>query len=404
MTRQSRALLCLCFCLISIGCLLLTRYHTGLATVIFTISGLGAGIVPLIREKQETSSAGRWPVSAGYVAYLVSFIIITNWVTNIFRVHIASSPIGQMTDMLLVLREMCDRYIAHQPVYTPISDIYGMPIQVVYLPGFFLPFSIPVALHIDMRWISLFAFAGAIFSLVVVRRPALTLGHISIVIAAAAFTYLLTGGAAFYFMHTQEAIVLLYVGVLAWALINEYWFAAGIAAATCLMSRYFIFIPLSAGLVWLYVYDRAAAYRAAAGLIAGVLVLLSVSRTWSDLPHFIRIPLLYKDLLTDDKSISVFRHIYQGSVGFAWFCGQRTLHIVRGFNLAIILLVPLAYFAMAGRYLRAVPPGIVILCGLQIFLVCFLTTLSLPFGYVLYTSAFLSIFMIKASLEARKSK
>ncbi len=404
MTRQSRALLCLCFCLISIGCLLLTRYHTGLATVIFTISGLGAGIVPLIREKQETSSAGRWPVSAGYVVYLVSFIIITNWVTNIFRVHIATSPIGQMTDMLLVLREMCDRYIAHQPVYTPISDIYGIPIQVVYLPGFFLPFSIPVALHIDMRWISLLAFAVAIFSLVVVRRSAFTPGHILIVIAAAAFTYLLTGGAAFYFMHTQEAIVLLYVGVLAWALINEYWFAAGIAAASCLMSRYFIFIPLSAGLVWLYVYHRAAAYRAAAGVIIGVLVLLSVSRTWGDLPHFIQIPLLYKDLLTDDKSIGAFRHVYQGSVGFAWFCGPHTLHIVRGINLAIIVIVPLAYFAIAGRYLRAVPPGIVILCGLQIFLVCFLTTLPLPFGYVLYTSAFLSIFMIKASLEARKSK
>lgn len=404
MTRQSRALLCLCFCLISIGCLLLTRYHTGLATVIFTISGLGAGIVPLIREKQETSSAAPGAVLAGYVAYLVSFVIITNWVTNIFRVHIASSPIGQMTDMLLVLREMCDRYIAHQPVYTPISDIYGIPIQVVYLPGFFLPFSIPVALHIDMRWISLFAFVGAIFSLVVVRRSAFTLGNILIVIAAVGFTYLLTGGAAFYFMHTQEAIVLLYIGVLAWALINEYWFAAGIAAATCLMSRYFIFIPLSAGLVWLYVYDRAAAYRAAAGLIAGVLVLLSASRTWSDLPHFIRIPLLYKDLLTDDKSISAFRHVYQGSVGFAWFCGQHTLYIVRGINLAIIVIVPLGYFAMAGRYLRAVPSGVIILCGLQIFLVCFLTTLSLPFGYVLYTSAFLSIFMIKASLEPRKSK
>jgi hypothetical protein len=297
--------------------------------------------------------------------------------------------------MLLFIKEMSERYLAHQPVYDPISDIHGFPVQAVYLPGFWLPYTIPISLGMDMRWLSLFAFIGVVLIASVSRPRDYRYRYLLLLPPIALLSYVLLDGAAFYFMHTQEAVVMLYMAILAWALTRENWIIAGIAAAGCLLSRYYIAVPLVLGVMWLYTVDTRAARRAALSAIVSIIAILTVTRTWGDIGYFCRIPFLYVGLLNAASSYEAFRHIYYRSVGFASFFDLPHMHIITTINMVFLFSVPTLYFLFAYYFLRSHTKSTVILCGIKIFLVFFLTTLAIPFGYVVYTSSLVSIMLLR---------
>jgi hypothetical protein len=208
---------------------------------------------------------------------------------------------------------------------------------------------------------------------------------------------MLLSGAAYYLMFTREAVVLFYVALLCRALIAEYWVAAGIAAALCITSRYFIGAPLLGGLIWLYFQDRSIARRIIFATLSTLIVILTVSRSWGDLIYFFKIPFLYIGLLNDTSSLEKFRYIlYYGSVGFASFLHGDDIQLIVFVNIAVLLLIPICYFLFAHRYLSDRKKGLVILCGIKFFLILFLTTLTHPYGYVVYTSSLVSIALLKA--------
>jgi hypothetical protein len=225
--------------------------------------------------------------------------------------------------------------------------------------------------------------------------------HLILLLPVALFSYLVLSGAAYYLMFTQEALVLFYVALLCWALTYEYWILAGMAAALCIMSRYFIAAPLLGSVIWLYTRDPRTARRTIFATLISLVTILTVSGCWGDLVYFFKIPFLYVGLLNDTSSLEAFRYImYYGSVGFASFLHGDSVRYITMINLTVLLLVPLAYFLFAFRYLSDRHKGLVILCGIKFFLVLFLTTLSHPYGYVLYTSSLVSIMLLRNQLIA----
>jgi hypothetical protein len=213
------------------------------------------------------------------------------------------------------------------------------------------------------------------------------------------FSYLVLSGAAYYLMFTQEALILFYIALLCWALTYEYWILAGVAASLCILSRYFIAAPLLAAVIWLYTRDPRTARKTILATLLSLAIILTVSGCWGDLGYFFKIPFLYVGLLNDTSSLEAFRYImYYGSVGFASFLHGDSVHFITIVNLVILLLVPLTYFLFACRYLSDRHKGLVILCGVKFFLVLFLTTLTHPYGYVLYTSSLVSIMLLRSEL------
>ena len=400
MTRQTKILLLTILTLCEISCLLFARYSVPAATIIYTLSGLAMSIIALSNNTQGEQASPDHYGRYTYFLYIAGVLLIANWITNVFRTHIYTTPLDiKMSDMLLFIREMSQRYLSHQHVYDPITSIYGSPVQAVYLPAFWLPYTIPLSLGIDMRWASLVAFVASILIAALVTRRQFNTRQLLLLVPVALFSYLVLSGAVYYLMFTQEAIVLLYVTLLCWALTAEYWILAGIAAALCVMSRYFIVAPLLAAVIWLYSRDPRAARKAIFATLGALIVILTVSGSWSDVGYFFKIPFLYVGLLNDTSSLEAFRYImYYGSVGFASFLHGDSVRFITIINLAVLLLVPFGYFLFAYRYLSDRRNGLVILCGLKFFLVLFLTTLSHPYAYVLYTSSLVSIMLLRNEL------
>ncbi|MCW3126958.1 MAG: hypothetical protein JWO03_2616 [Bacteroidetes bacterium] len=406
MKKQTKVLVLTFLTVCEIGCFFLSPYSVFASTLIYTLIGIAIAVIPLTRE----TSGGDAPLwgkfsSYSYLIYLAGIFILCNWIKNTFTAHIYSSTLdAHMGDMLLFLREMSQRYLDHQHVYDPISDIHGTPVHAVYLPGFWLHFCIPMSLGKDMRWASLAAVLISVLMATWVRRASFSHAHLLLFIPLSLFAYLIMDGAAYYIMFTQEAIVLLYVGLLCFALAKEYWILAGVAAALCIMSRYFIGAPLLAGIIWLYFTDRTAARKVFFATIASLAAILTLSRSWGDSIYFFKIPLLYAGFLSDTSSFEAFHHIYYRSVGFAAIFDVGHIHILTWLNILVLLLLPPAYFLFARRCLRDSGTSLVLMCGIKLFLVLFLVTLSKPFGYVLYTSSFLSVILLKNVLNTTVQK
>jgi hypothetical protein len=401
MTRHTKILLLTILTVCEIACFMLCRWSVSTATIVYTLAGIAIATISLIGSTQSPGSP-LLPRRYGgytYILYMAILLLIANWIKNVFHAHIYATPFDlHMGDMLIFMREMSMRYIQHQHVYDMVTSVYGVPVHAVYLPAFWLPYTVPLYFGADMRWMSLVAFIAAVWTAAFILPRRFDRMYFLLWVPIALLTYLVLSGAAYYLMFTQEALVMFYVALLAWSLIYDYWIVAGIAAAMCIMSRYFIGVPILVGLVWLYTRGSRAGIRMSLSLFASLIVIISVSRSWGDIGYFFQIPFLYIGLLNDGSSFEAFRHIYQGSVGFASFFHAEGVYIISRVNLAILILAPLVYFIFAYRYLSDRRKGLVILSGTKFFLVLFLTTLSRPFGYVLYTASMVSIMLLRDAL------
>lgn len=384
-----------------ISCLIFAHYSHDVSTILYVLTGIAIGIIPLLQASRiRANSFDTRYARYTYLLYIAAILIISNWSINVFRAHIFTTPLDvRMGDMMLFIREMSVRYITDRPVYEPITSIYGYPVEAVYLPAFWLPYAVPISVGADMRWASLAAFIIAVLINTLLKRNRFTSSQLLLLIPLVALMNLLLGGAAYYLMHTQEALVLSYVSLLAWALIDERWILAGIAASLCIMSRYFLAAPLLAGLIWLFIVDRRAFAKAIIATLLSLMILLTISRSWGDIGHFLRIPILYATMLHEGFLPEAFKSVlFYSSVGFAAFLHGDSVRYLSAVNLSCLILIPAVYFLIACRYLSGRPKGLIILCGLKIFLVLFLTTLSRPYGYVLYTASLVSIMLLRAVL------
>ena len=402
MTQPHKILLLIFLTICEISCFFFVKQSAQLASLVYAIVGIGIALIPLLK-----SGSGAFPEwkhkykSIYYGLYLALILLICNWTLNVFRSHVYTTPIEQECDMLIFIKVMAERYLAHQHVYDLLPSNYGGPIHAVYLPAFWLPYSIPIYYNLDMRWATVIAFIAAIVMSASLKFRSFQRESFLLLAPITVLTYLVLSGAAFYLIFTQDALVLFYAAVLALALSYECWWVAGVAAACCVLSRYFIGIPFLAGMVWLFCMDRKAVSRALAGLILMLVALLTFSHSWQDIGYFFEIPFLYMHML---KNIGAkeFHDICCQSIGISCMLDVNTVHYLSKVNLAISIFAPLIYFILASRYLADQRKGLVILCGIKLFLVLFLITLSLPYMYVFYTSSIVSIILCRDVIEGRR--
>jgi hypothetical protein len=310
-------------------------------------------------------------------------------------------------DMLPVIRVMSQRFLhgSWKQVYDIIPEIWG-GMTPIYLPAMWLPFSIPEALHIDVRWttvVSLF-FAFSVF--IVFFKP--YKNDISLLfLALAAFTlfwWLFTDETPGLVPYTEEGIVIAYYVLLVIALLSgNYWFI-GIAISLCALSRYSFVGWLPAFLVYLLLQKQ----REKIGqlILIGItflLLLLLLPFGYGVVRNTLQLPSAYISFAArvwnDDPEI------FPEILGFSKFFGPNRIALQHQLLIVLSFTVPIIFIIFCWWMKEKLNKNIfnIPLASLKLTLVLFYSFIDVPYLYLFYTSSFVSLIAIAFFLKQQES-
>ncbi len=155
-------------------------------------------------------------------------------------------------DMLPVIKEMGERFLTNQPVYDKIPTIWN-GIQPIYLPAMWLPYTIPLGLHIDLRWLSIMAVVASFLIIFYTTKSKKQLIYTTVFYV---FTvYYLNEVYPEYIIYSEEGIILLYTTVLYYFVHTKNW--AGIFLLVILLALSRSWILLGIPFIIFYYYKFA---------------------------------------------------------------------------------------------------------------------------------------------------
>jgi hypothetical protein len=173
-----------------------------------------------------------------------AFILLTGAFVTAAIININHYPLNyKEADMLPVIDKMNDRFFHNQPVYAPISEIWGGT-KPVYLPALWLPYGLPQLMGIDIRYMNIAAIALCFALLFKIARSIITL--LAVTAISLLFFYYFTFTYAGFIRFTEEPVVCMYYLLLLHFLLKKNWTLIFLFATLCLMSRYWLlpWLPL----------------------------------------------------------------------------------------------------------------------------------------------------------------
>lgn len=365
---------------------LVQYWNKDLAAVGYLLTGLAIGILPLavIPTQKTLSSPSRTQRILHRVLYGVLALAIFYFG---FRIIQAQPLDYKYADMLPIMKVMAERWLVWGEVYAIIPEIWG-GMQPIYLPAMWLPFTLPVGLGIDMRWMSLLFLAiGAATCVRLFKRPSFW----PFLPLAVLFAFILLD-TPILVVYTEEPIVIGFYLFLAWALMTRKPVWIGVFLACCLLSRYTLIFWATAFLAYQFFFgDRKASLISAGTALAVGLGLLIISQGMAQLDLFYNLKDAYlKDLSDPDKAWGM-KDIVARNIGVARFLGYKDLPLLHTFLVLGSLYIPFRLFAWYHVRLRdriALP--LFALCCLKLCLVYFYNMNPQPYAYLFFTSTFLS--------------
>ncbi|MFI5124052.1 MAG: hypothetical protein ACHQDF_01930 [Chitinophagales bacterium] len=363
------------------------------ASILYLIAGLGLvfSILFLPEARLEAgmkSEPGSVWIKVGLTAGMLLLAYITSryWFNEIFV-----DP--DYADMLPVIKVMNERFLSGhwKQVYDPIQDIWSgmMP---GYLPAMWLPYSGALWLNLDMRWMTvltiLLSFGGFLFILRIKKK--------------AFSTYLLTGiaGMLFWWIFSKDDIhgvislseegpVILYYVLLCFAIVSGNIYFISLAVSLCLLSRYSMIgwvIPFL-----MFLASRKAFRQMLVFTLTGLFIFLmfflipfGTKPVW----QLFHLPASYVPFAS--RVWTATPEVFWLNLGLAKFFGpQRTviLHqvlILGSFGVPVLFM--LICLLQKKRKLNNV-----LLATLKLSLVLFYQFIDVPYGYLFYTSTFVSL-------------
>jgi hypothetical protein len=376
-------------------------------SVIYLISGLTIGFL-LLFFPQANHSLVVWNKNSrsellvkGLLIASMAFFLIYGSVPLL-----KENPIDYKTaDMLPVIKTMDQRFLhgAWDHVYDNIPQIWNGS-KPVYLPFMWMPFSPAVALNLDMRVVTIGALIIA-FSLLIL---AFDLGNNRIyslplvIITLCLFIWLVNGDDRHGFISfSEEGLILLFYGLLAFALISENILGISMAIVLCMLSRYsgIGFVP--AYFVYLLATrkKRQAFILALTGCLAVVLLFI-VPFGWSTFTNILRLPGNYIDfskLVWKDSP-----EVFTAGLGVARFFIPGKMNELHAALITLSFTVP--FLVMGGWYIfrKKIMLNNVPISILKISLVVFYNFIDVPYLYLFYTSSVVSL-IFAAQLVRRNS-
>jgi hypothetical protein len=372
-----------------------------IASVIYFIAGITIGLLFLrLPQSRLSFTIPSKSIQTG-IGYKLFFALIIAIIMHHFTKNwIIDTPLTIYdADMLPVMKVMSQRFLQGQwsGVYTPIPEIWG-GIQPIYLPAMWLPFTIAVAGNFDLRWITT---GGLLLSfcifLIVFTPPKKQIISILLVLTACMlFWWLQTEEVHNFIRLSEEGVVVCYFSLLTVALLSGNYYAIGLSAALCALSRYSLVGWLPAMLFYLlFIKKNKKELFAFVSTGLGVFVLLVILPFgWKILQVFLSLPSQYIEHANRVWKDSP--ELFRESMGFAKFFSPLKTGLLHRVLITAAFGVPLLF--ITGCYAwqktkKRILPNMPLAC-LKISLVVFYSLLDVPYLYLFYTSSFVSLIAI----------
>jgi len=371
-------------------------YASRFLTWVYFLSGVIIAMLPLFRYEKFSCTVSEAyselvKKAFAYVGYVFFFILLYRFVyiTDSYRLNF------RYADMLPSIEILAKRFLSGQRVYEPLTEI-NRP-AVLYGPGFWLPYAIPVLLKIDLRWTSFFFFMlGTDFVWYQVGKQKIN-------IVTQILLYIMIGlGCYFYFYDiwtdmrlTQEPLIIGYYLLLGFVLLQNghkyQWLWAGLMIGLCLLSRFSFLLWIPVYFVYLWKYEgikKAIQLGSIIGLL--VLLLFLVPFGIDGIKKFATLPSFQANQMAErfadfprDKVLGMAKFF---SSKDGWFI----YNLQRGFS-ALIMVLGIVTVLISPKWIdRTWLP----LSFLKLALVFFCNFLQIPYPYLFGPSTFLSIIIV----------
>ncbi|MES2003889.1 MAG: hypothetical protein V4450_05165 [Bacteroidota bacterium] len=376
-------------------------------SVLHTLSGISIAIGLLWTQpsaaglQNEPAISGptllkyRLPLAA--IVVTAMFFLAARWMRD--------EPLNyREADMLPIIKIMCERFLAGawSHVYDPIPQIW-QGTGPIYLPAMWLPFTLPVALHIDPRWLTV----GLLFVVFCVflyktdfRKRTVWIPCTCCILL---FVWLFTDEKASLIPYTEEGVVVFYYVMLMLALLNGNVWLIGIAASLCVLSRYALIGWLPAMLLY-YAYRKEwrNLFRFIITGTVSFFGLLILPFGWGIFSSLSKLPSSY--VAFTSRVWQDAPAFFTESLGWAKFFGPTRINMQHQLLLILSFVIPVVAMCIFIWWQKRVNFAVqnIPLAVLKITLVVFYTLVDVPYLYLFYTSSFVSLFAVAVFLQREK--
>ena len=361
----------------------------------------GVGIALCLLNTPATEIQGKEIVSRQFFLKLLFIALLLPISYQLARHIMDNTPLQyQDADMLPIMKVMGQRFWQGQwrQIYQPIPEIWN-GIKPIYLPAMWLPFSLSIVFHFDIRWITV---CGIWLSVIVCLLPRWKRTWQAVPLIAAfliLLTWLHTDDDNSVIELTEEGVIFFYYSLLTFAIIFRNPWIVGIAAALCLLSRYsFIgWIPFAV-LYFLVRKEYFFLFKtmvAAAGVILILVVLPFGTGPLLDHLH------LHHDYISQAKKVWHNNpEFFYNDLGMAKFFGPAHIGLLHAVLEGGTFLIPLVFLFFARK--KILTGSNLLLAGFQLSLTFFYNFLDVTYLYLYYTPVCVSLAIASWSLYASR--
>ena len=306
-------------------------------------------------------------------------------------------------DMLPIIKVMNERFLSGswRHIYDPIPEIWNGT-QPIYLPAMWIPYGPAVLMNFDLRWITvtalLLSFSIILFNIKI--RMNRYFGYAQIVIAAGLFWWLFAMNDVHGLITmSEEGMVIFYFVLLSLAIISDNALLMGIVTSCCVLSRYSM-IGWLAPCVMYYAFQKN--YRklilfSAIGLTC-FMVFFLIPFGYKALEQMISLPSSYVGFA---KHVWEFTpEVFWLNPGLAKFFGPHRIGILHTTLLVTTFVLPLLFICFCLFQKKWKFENINLAC-FKFSVVVFYQFIDVPYGYLFYTSSFVSLIIASSLLTTR---
>jgi hypothetical protein len=296
-------------------------------------------------------------------------------------------------DMLPIIKVMNERFLSGEwkHVYDTIPEIWNGT-QPIYLPAMWFPYIPAVFMKIDMRWITVTALllSFTIILFTIRLRGNRYFGYCQIVIGAVLFWWLFARNDVHNLVSvSEEGVVIFYFVLLCLAIIADKPFLMGFFACCCVLSRYSMIgwlIPC----LFLYTFQKD--YRklfvfSITGAGCFILFFL-IPFGYKALEHMILLPSLYINFAK--RVWEATPEVFWLNPGLAKFFGPHRTGTLHFTLLVTSFVLPFLFMSFCLLQKKWKLHNINLAC-FKLSLVVFYQFIDVPYGYLFYTSSFVSL-------------
>jgi hypothetical protein len=375
---------------------LLLGKETSVVSVLYLLAGLGIVFSSLFLPEarldvgKKTNTRSVW-IKAGLGAVMLFLAYITSryWLDRI--------PLDpDFADMLPVIKVMNERFLSGHwnQVYDPIQEIWNGT-RPIYLPAMWLPYSGAVMFHFDMRWVTVLALLlsfGSFVFVLRIRKNSLY-PYLLIAIAGAFFWWVFSRDDVHGLISlSEEGPVILYAVILCFTIVSGNIYFIALALSLCLLSRFSMIgwvSPFLLFLIWRKKYKAVLAF-ALTGLLFFLIFFLIPFGT-GPVRQLLRLPASYVSFAS--RVWTDAPEVFWLNLGFAKFFGPHRTAILHSTLLVCSFGIPFLFMLFCLLYKKRRLNNIQ-LVTFKLTLIVFFLFIDVPYGYLFYTSSFVSLMMV----------